>query len=115
MSVGNIGVPLDTVSALILRPLDFSSAEQGEPEILPLGEEGELGIGGHQLADGYLNRRDQTDAAFVWHSEFGRLYRTGDRARLTQSGVLECLGRISTGQVKLRGQVSDGLPLVSVI
>src|SRR5699024_2444121 len=30
--------------------------------------------------------------------------RTGDRARITAKGTLECLGRLSSGQVKLRGQ-----------
>ena len=72
---------------------------------MPVGEEGELAVGGHQLADGYLNREEQTRVAFVKHAEHGMLYRTGDRARLLPDGRLECLGRISSGQVKLRGQV----------
>jgi non-ribosomal peptide synthetase component F len=104
MPVNNIGVPLDTVSAFIIRP---SSAEHpSEVEILPIGEEGELAVGGHQLADGYLNREEQTKAAFVSHPDYGDMYRTGDRAKLDSSGRLMCLGRISSGQVKLRGQVS---------
>lgn len=106
MAVGNIGVPLDTVSAFIVKPMAHDDHEQDRIEILPLGEEGELVVGGHQIADGYLNRVEQTKAAFFCHPEHGMLYRTGDRARLTCSGSLECLGRISTGQVKLRGQVS---------
>jgi amino acid adenylation domain-containing protein len=105
MPVNNIGVPLDTVSAFIIRP---SSAEHPSEvvEILPLGEEGELAVGGHQLADGYLNREEQTKAAFVSHPDYGDMYRTGDRAKLDSDGRLMCLGRISSGQVKLRGQVS---------
>lgn len=60
-------------------------------------------MGGYQLATGYINRPDQTNSAFV-DSEFGRIYRTGDKARLLPNGKLECFGRISDGQVKLRGQ-----------
>jgi amino acid adenylation domain-containing protein len=104
MPVNNIGIPLDTVSAYVVRP---ASAEHPADvvEILPVGEEGELAVGGHQLADGYLNREEQTKAAFVSHPEFGQLYRTGDRAKIDSQQRLMCLGRISSGQVKLRGQV----------
>ena len=104
MPVNNIGIPLDTVSAFIVRP---ASAEHPADvvEILPVGEEGELAVGGYQLADGYLNREEQTKAAFVSHPEFGQLYRTGDRAKIDPQQRLMCLGRISSGQVKLRGQV----------
>ncbi|KAK4570180.1 hypothetical protein LTR86_002260 [Recurvomyces mirabilis] len=102
MSVRDIGMPLDTVSAFVVRPAE--NGDGGIPEILTLGEEGELALGGTQLADGYLNREEQTRAAFVYHPQYGRLYRTGDRARIGDDGRLECLGRISSGQVKLRGQ-----------
>lgn len=104
MPVNNIGIPLDTVSAFIVKPASTDAYDE-PPEIVPIGIEGELAVGGHQLADGYLNRDEQTKAAFVEHPEFGRLYRTGDRALMTPEGKLECLGRISSGQVKLRGQV----------
>lgn len=105
MPVNNIGVPLDTVSAFIVRPAS-AQYPSDQVEILPVGEEGELAVGGHQLADGYLNREEQTKAAFVSHPDYGQLYRTGDRAKLDSNGRLMCLGRISSGQVKLRGQVS---------
>jgi len=105
MLVNNIGVPLDTVSAFVVKP-STSNTSGVVPELVKLGEEGELAVGGHQLADGYLNRDEQTGAAFVWHPQYGSLYRTGDLARMTPEGQLECLGRISSGQVKLRGQVS---------
>jgi ferricrocin synthase len=104
MPVRNIGHPLDTVSAFVVAPAPSDVQASPAIELLPLGEEGELAVGGYQLADGYLNRPEQTDSAFVDHPEYGRLYRTGDRARLTSDGVLECLGRLSGGQVKLRGQ-----------
>ncbi|GAB7350568.1 hypothetical protein MBLNU459_g1145t2 [Dothideomycetes sp. NU459] len=103
LPAGTIGFPLDTVSCIIARPAE-SPDRASEIEILPLGEVGELVVGGHQLADGYLNREEQTRATFVTHPKYGNLYRTGDKARLLRDGRLECQGRISSGQVKLRGQ-----------
>lgn len=103
MSCGSIGEPLDTVSAFVVKAQDPDAPSS--VEILPLGDEGELAVGGYQLADGYLNREEQTKAAFVLHPEHGLLYRTGDRAKMLPNGKFECLGRISSGQVKLRGQV----------
>ncbi|KJZ71051.1 hypothetical protein HIM_09578 [Hirsutella minnesotensis 3608] len=99
---GNIGTPLNTVSCFIIEPRrpDENSTNL---KVLPWGEVGELAVGGRQLARGYLNRPEQTSAAFV-SSPYGRLYRTGDRARLTPDGKIECLGRLVSGQVKLRGQ-----------
>ncbi|KIH95295.1 hypothetical protein SPBR_03881 [Sporothrix brasiliensis 5110] len=108
-SVKNIGFPLDTVSAYILAIPD----EEGDgsdkdvcrdPRLAQMGEVGELAVGGHQLARGYINRPEQTAAAFIDTQQYGRLYRTGDKARVTEQGTLECSGRLSGGQVKLRGQ-----------
>lgn len=98
-STGNIGYPLDTVSTFVL-----ALSEGPDVTILPWGEEGELALGGHQLAEGYLNRHELTATAFVDHPTYGRLYRTGDRAKFRNDGTIECLGRVVTGQVKLRGQ-----------
>ncbi|KAJ8117348.1 hypothetical protein OPT61_g1437 [Boeremia exigua] len=102
-STSDIGYPLDTVSIFVLAP---SKSAGGKPglTIVPWGEEGELALGGYQIAEEYLNRPELTAAAFFEHPEHGRLYRTGDRARLCDDGTIECLGRVSTGQVKLRGQ-----------
>lgn len=100
-STGHIGFPLDTVSAFVLEIPE----EDAKPEfkVLPRGEVGELAVGGYQLAEGYLNRPEQTSSAFI-DTPYGRLYRTGDKARMSLDGKLECLGRIADGQVKLRGQ-----------
>ncbi|THX05712.1 peptide synthetase [Aureobasidium pullulans] len=103
LPAGTIGIPLETVSCFIVKPAE-SNDRAGEIKILPIGEIGELAVGGYQLADGYLNREEQTRAAFITHPKFGKLYRTGDKARLLRNGRLECHGRISSGQVKLRGQ-----------
>ncbi|KAG0635451.1 hypothetical protein HOY80DRAFT_1011858 [Tuber brumale] len=96
--IGDIGVPFKTVSAFVL------SATASDLEVLPLGWVGELAVGGYQLADGYLNRPELTKEVFIDSREYGRLYRTGDRARILSSGRIECLGRVGAGQVKLRGQ-----------
>lgn len=100
--VGNIGIPLDTVSTFVIAPIDAEDTSK-HVRILPRGEIGELAVGGSQLAKEYLNRPEQTHAAFV-ASSYGRLYRTGDKAKIHTDGTLECLGRLSEGQVKLRGQ-----------
>lgn len=107
-TVGNIGIPLNTVSAFILPMPDEEPEPQSNPQPnkltpLPLGSHGELAIGGHQLATGYLNRPELTASVFI-DTPYGRLYRTGDKARMLPDGKIECLGRIGHGQVKLRGQ-----------
>ena len=99
---GTIGIPLDTVSAFIVRIPDDPSVVS-KFEVLPRGEIGELALGGLQLASCYLNRPQQTAASFV-ETEWGRIYRTGDKATIRSDGTIECLGRIDENQVKLNGQ-----------
>ncbi|KAF2852767.1 nonribosomal peptide synthetase-like protein 2 [Plenodomus tracheiphilus IPT5] len=101
-TTATIGFPLDTVSTYIVAPFEDHSST--DVRILPMGEVGELVIGGPQVANGYLNRAELTASVFVDHPTYGRMYRTGDRARLRSDGCLECLGRVTVGQVKLRGQ-----------
>ncbi|KAI1263226.1 amino acid adenylation domain-containing protein [Xylariaceae sp. FL1019] len=97
-----IGKPLETVSAFVIRISDDISANP-RFEILPVGEIGELALGGYQLAAGYLNRPQQNATSFL-ETPHGRIYRTGDKARLRSDGVLECMGRIDDSQVKINGQ-----------
>lgn len=103
-AVNLIGQPFVTVSAFIMSLAPEDSSVPHELEPLPLGEIGELVVGGPQLADGYINRPEENAKAFIDSPQYGRLYRTGDKARMSASGDIECFGRISSGQVKLRGQ-----------
>jgi amino acid adenylation domain-containing protein len=100
---GNIGYPLSSVSAFVVALADNNDLS-GELQVLPIGFVGELAIGGLQLAEGYLHRPEQTTSVFIESKLWGRVYRTGDKARMLPDGYIECLGRISSGQVKLRGQ-----------
>ncbi|GAA3491238.1 MupA/Atu3671 family FMN-dependent luciferase-like monooxygenase [Streptomyces cremeus] len=90
-----IGRPVDNVT---LRVLDGHGRE------VPVGEVGELYVGGPGVATGYLGRPDLTAERFVRDplGTEGRMYRTGDLVRWNESGALEFRGR-SDDQVKIRG------------
>jgi amino acid adenylation domain-containing protein/non-ribosomal peptide synthase protein (TIGR01720 family) len=89
------------------RPLPGSRAYVLDAAMAPcpIGVAGELWLAGEGLARGYLHRAGQTAERFLpdpFSPAGGRLYRTGDRARLRADGTLELLGRIDQ-QVKVRG------------
>jgi non-ribosomal peptide synthetase-like protein len=107
-----IGRPLPTYSIVILVP--------GAEQALPFGETGEIGIAGIGVAQGYLNREEQTRQAFIRdfigipNNPSGRIYRTGDLGRVNERGEIEYLGRIDT-QVKIRGYRIELSEIESVI
>ena len=73
---------------------------------VPANISGEIYIGGHGVARGYLNQPELTAERFVANtlapSQSARLYKTGDLGRFRANGDIECLGRVDA-QVKLRG------------
>jgi amino acid adenylation domain-containing protein len=90
-----IGKPISNSYAYVI---DNSNALQ------PIGIIGELAVAGDGLARGYLNRDDLTNEKFI-DNPFrigGKMYKTGDLARLLPDGNIEFLGR-KDFQVKIRG------------
>ena len=89
-----IGAPIANTQLYVVDELDRQ---------VPIGVVGELWIGGVQVAAGYINSPELTAERFV-NNPFGsgRVYKTGDYARWTDSGVLEYFGR-KDFQVKING------------
>lgn len=91
-----IGCPLPDLKFYILD-------DHGHP--VPTGIKGEIYVGGHGLARGYLNRSDLTKQRFVT-DPFGtgqdRLYKSGDLGRWLADGNLEYCGRMDD-QIQIRG------------
>lgn len=73
---------------------------------VPVGATGELLIGGHGLARGYLGMKDATINKFITTRIDGleniTFYKTGDLAKFNDDGAIEYVGR-SDFQVKIRG------------
>lgn len=97
------------------RKADISSVPYGMPlknqtihilnkwrKACPIGVRGEIYIGGDGVAACYYGDKEKTDASFVEHPQYGRLYKTGDYGKLREEGFVEFLGRIDS-QVKIRG------------
>jgi amino acid adenylation domain-containing protein len=102
-----IGKPIDSVQIYILN-------EQRQE--VPIGEPGEIYIGGAGVGRGYRNRPDLTDEHFI-ASPFNadaRLYRTGDLGRYLPDGQIAFLGRVDE-QVKIRGFRIEPAEIVKVL
>ncbi len=92
-----LGDPLNNYSHYVLNE---------SQQLVPIGCEGELYIGGIGLARGYLNNDKLTKEIFICNpfsdESQERLYKTGDLVRYMEDGNLEFIGRIDD-QVKIRG------------
>ncbi|MEU9674202.1 MupA/Atu3671 family FMN-dependent luciferase-like monooxygenase [Streptomyces parvus] len=91
-----IGRPVDNVTVRVVDPSD---------KPVPIGEIGELLVGGPGVSDGYLHRPDLTAERFTTSAPGmaeGPGYRTGDLVRWRPDGRLEFVGR-TDDQVKIRG------------
>jgi amino acid adenylation domain-containing protein len=93
----HVGRPLSNTQAYILNR---------ELQPVPIGDEGDLYLGGAGVARGYWKRPALTDERFrrdpFSEDAQARIYFTGDRARFCPNGDIELVGR-SDRQVKLRG------------
>jgi acyl-coenzyme A synthetase/AMP-(fatty) acid ligase/3-oxoacyl-(acyl-carrier-protein) synthase/acyl carrier protein len=110
------GVLLDNVEAAIVHPVKRTP--------VPQGALGELLITGPQLSLGYNDPEVTKEKFPVWEGK--RWYKTGDLARLTQTGILEVHGRADF-TVKIRGfkvglqyveraiEQIDGVGMVAVV
>ncbi|ADG80271.1 Amino acid adenylation domain protein OS=Tsukamurella paurometabola (strain ATCC 8368 / DSM/ CCUG 35730 / CIP 100753 / JCM 10117 / KCTC 9821 / NBRC 16120/ NCIMB 702349 / NCTC 13040) OX=521096 GN=Tpau_3693 PE=4 SV=1 [Tsukamurella paurometabola] len=95
----------DGAASIIGRPLaDLRAYVLGDDlRPVPPGRIGEIFVAGPGLSAGYLGRDDLTAQRFLADPRGGgRMYRTGDRARITWDGDLEYIGR-TDDQVQLRG------------
>jgi thioesterase domain-containing protein/acyl carrier protein len=90
-----IGKPIDNVEIFIL---------DSNNQIVPIGIQGEICIGGKGLARGYLNNPSLTSEKFIRNPNKNgeRMYKTGDMGRWLADGNIEYTGRRDF-QVKIRG------------
>lgn len=91
----SVGVPIPGMSAYIL---------DSKKRPLPVGVYGELYVGGAGVSKGYMNQPELTKKAFCtnYYEPDQIAFKTGDRARLTESGEIEYSGRVDR-QIQLRG------------
>lgn len=92
----SIGKPIANTTVWIL---------DAEGQRCPVGVPGEIVIGGSGVTLGYLDQPELTADRFIpdpWGAAGARLYRTGDRGRWGNDGLLEHMGRFDF-QVKVRG------------
>jgi amino acid adenylation domain-containing protein len=92
------------------QPVPIGTACDGE-ELLVLdkelravaaGEVGDLYIQGVGLSPGYWRDPEKTRLAFLPYGDGGRIYRTGDLAKIGDDGLVYFVGRADT-QIKSRG------------
>lgn len=96
-STPSIGRPIANTTAFIL-----------DDHLMPVphGQPGELCLAGALVGRGYRNNPAMTASRFIMYTPPSgsalRIYRTGDRVRLTDTGEIAFMGRLDD-QVKIRG------------
>ncbi len=102
-------LPSHTDAPSLGRPIANASiaimGDDGKPK--PVGEKGEIWIGGLGVSNGYVNRPELTEEKFVPDASApegseARMYRTGDNGVLLPDGIIEFVGR-SDFQIALNG------------
>ena len=106
----NVGTPILNTSLYVLN---------AQGRTVPPGVPGELWIGGHGVAKGYLGRPELTatrfrEDPFAENAKKARMYGTGDRAVIRNDGKVTILGR-KDNQVKVRGHRIELGELESVL
>nr|AQV04236.1 SwnK [Slafractonia leguminicola] len=104
-SVGRVGEGDIVVGNPIVNGRIYVLDDNMSP--VPMGQEGEVYIGGGSVSNGYRNKAELTNSRFLsnpFHG--GRFFRTGDLARFIGPGKLQVIGRLD-GVVKIRGHRID--------
>ncbi|RAX57485.1 acyl-[ACP]--phospholipid O-acyltransferase [Helicobacter monodelphidis] len=83
---GSVGMPLPGTTIRIVDPDTL--------ETLPLGEDGLVIVGGHQVMVGYLNDATKSDEVII-RLDGIRWYKTGDKGHLDNDGFLYIVDRYS--------------------
>ncbi|KAJ5758973.1 hypothetical protein N7520_006129 [Penicillium odoratum] len=120
MACSSVEVPyIESDTLVAYRPMNLYTLPNNSVYIVdedlnpvPIGIPGELVIGGAGVALGYLDvdknkdrfLTDQHTSPFFRSQGWTTIHRSGDRARLTEDGGLDLMGRISgDNQIKLNG------------
>lgn len=90
-----IGVPIHNSTVYILDE---------HLSVLPMGEIGEIYVGGDGIARGYVGNEALTQEKFINNPFINgeKIYKTGDLGRWLENGNIEFIGRMDN-QVKIRG------------
>lgn len=93
--LNSIGTSIDNTDIYVL---------DDELQLVPIGIEGELHIGGDGLSAGYINRPELTQKQFVTNpfKPSNLMYKTGDTVRWLENGEIKYIGR-KDNQIKLNG------------
>jgi acyl-[acyl-carrier-protein]-phospholipid O-acyltransferase/long-chain-fatty-acid--[acyl-carrier-protein] ligase len=102
---GSVGQPIPGTVVKIVDPNTL--------EVLPVGEDGLIIVGGSQVMSGYLNDPEKTDEVIV-EIDAVRYYKTGDKGHLDEDGFIFIVDRYSrfakiAGEMISLGSVEEKL------